>query len=194
MPARTADRGCWCSWLQPGSGSRQLAGGIGRARGTSGRVNSAGTRASQAGAGAVTMNRGYTPPRPHNPIEVQSAARGRWVWQHPRMGSRRGGRRRQQQRDREISAVAPLKDDVNAGTRTNDAERAAETGLVVTSDPWFVQFADLTACTVDGCPAAAEPEAWEFVDLDTGNELPDRFCEEHQLAYLSRPVPAPAAQ
>ncbi|WP_285439942.1 hypothetical protein [Curtobacterium sp. ISL-83] len=28
---------------------------------------------------------------------------------------------------------------------------------------------------------------WEPVDLDTGNELPARFCEEHQLAWLTRP-------
>ncbi|MDT0235242.1 hypothetical protein [Curtobacterium sp. BRB10] len=91
-------------------------------------------------------------------------------------------------------AVAPLKHDVDAGTRTNDVERAAETGPVVMSEPWLVQFADLTACTVDGCPAAAEPQAWEFVDLDTGHELPGRFCDEHQLAYLSRPVTTPTAQ
>ena len=59
--------------------------------------------------------------------------------------------------------------------------------IVVVADPWFVQFADLTGCDVGGCPEAAVPEAWELVDLDTGDELPGRFCEEHRLAWLRRP-------
>lgn len=59
--------------------------------------------------------------------------------------------------------------------------------LIVVADPWFVQFADLVGCDVEGCPAVAQPEAWELIDLETGDELPGRFCEEHQLAWLTRP-------
>jgi hypothetical protein len=62
-----------------------------------------------------------------------------------------------------------------------------ERRLVVVSDPWFVQFADLTGCDVDGCPEVAVPEAWELVDLNTGDEQPAPFCDEHQLAWITRP-------
>lgn len=75
-----------------------------------------------------------------------------------------------------------------AALEQDDAGRVA-----VVADPWFVQFADLTGCDVDGCPAVAVPEAWELVDLDTGDELPGRFCEEHQLAWLRRPRPVSPA-
>lgn len=56
--------------------------------------------------------------------------------------------------------------------------------LVMQADPFLVQQADYTLCKVTGCPAIAIPEDWEVVDLDTGDELPLRLCEEHQLAYL----------
>lgn len=52
---------------------------------------------------------------------------------------------------------------------------------------FWVQPADLVPCDVDGCTDPAEPEAWEPVDLDTGDELPGRFCDEHQLAWITRP-------
>lgn len=52
---------------------------------------------------------------------------------------------------------------------------------------FWVQPADLAPCDVDGCTHPAEPEAWEPVDLDTGDELPGRFCDEHQLAWITRP-------
>ena len=51
-----------------------------------------------------------------------------------------------------------------------EADDGDERRPVVVSDPWFVQFADLTGCYVDGCPEVAVPEAWELVDLDTGDE------------------------
>lgn len=52
---------------------------------------------------------------------------------------------------------------------------------------FWVQPADLVPCDVDGCTDPAEPEAWEPIDLDTGDELPGRFCGEHQLAWITRP-------
>jgi hypothetical protein len=52
---------------------------------------------------------------------------------------------------------------------------------------FWVQPADLVPCDVDGCTGPAEPEAWEPIDLDTGAELPGRFCDEHQLAWITRP-------
>lgn len=55
---------------------------------------------------------------------------------------------------------------------------------VMQADPYRVQQADFTLCTVTGCPAIALPEDWEVVNLDTGAELPMRLCEEHQLAYI----------
>ncbi|MCE0459407.1 hypothetical protein [Curtobacterium flaccumfaciens] len=50
-----------------------------------------------------------------------------------------------------------------------------------------MQPAELTGCDIDGCSSIAIPEAWELVDLDTGDEAPGRYCEEHQLAWLRRP-------
>lgn len=64
---------------------------------------------------------------------------------------------------------------------------AAVGRLIVAADPFLVQPADLVPCDVDGCTDPAGPEAWEPVDLDTGDELPGRFCDEHQLAWITRP-------
>lgn len=63
---------------------------------------------------------------------------------------------------------------------------SATTGrsLVMQVDPFLVQQVDPTRCNIAGCPEVAIPEDWEVVDLDTGDELPMRLCEEHQLAYL----------
>ncbi|ROQ36809.1 hypothetical protein EDF46_3361 [Frondihabitans sp. PhB188] len=52
------------------------------------------------------------------------------------------------------------------------------------ADPFRVQQADFTLCAVAGCPAIALPEDWEIINLDTGDELPVRLCDEHQLACL----------
>ncbi|WP_182066394.1 hypothetical protein [Curtobacterium sp. ME12] len=110
------------------------------------------------------------------------------------MGSRRGGRNRDRKRARFSRTAAPLEQDTVSLELTPSA--AAATGgvvegqLIVASDPWFVQFADLVACDAEGCPEIATPEAWELVDLDSGDELPGRFCEEHQVAWLTRRRPA----
>jgi hypothetical protein len=106
------------------------------------------------------------------------------------MRSRRGRRNRDRKRDR-FSQTPPLLKQGDTTARPPaavvEADDVDERRLVMVSDPWFVQFADLTGCDVDGCPAVAVPEAWELVDLDTGDEQPGRFCDEHQLAWIARP-------
>jgi hypothetical protein len=71
-----------------------------------------------------------------------------------------------------------------ATDRHEDAPKVA--GNVV-ADPEYVQFADLTPCSLGGCSNQAVPEAWELIDLDTGNEAPGRLCDEHQHAWATRP-------
>jgi len=76
-------------------------------------------------------------------------------------------------------------DDVASPAAHVDERPAAE--AIAVRFPFWVQPADLTPCDVVGCVSAAVPEMWEPVDLDTGDELPGRFCDEHQLAWMTRP-------
>lgn len=71
---------------------------------------------------------------------------------------------------------------------TNHHEDASKLAGTVVADPEYVQFADLGPCVVRGCSNQAVPEAWELIDLDTGNEAPDRLCDEHQHAWATRPL------
>jgi len=104
---------------------------------------------------------------------------------------RRGLGRDSQSRQRH----RPLeRDDAGAGYLEDDvASGSSERPAVLVADPRWVQPAELVGCDVDGCSARAVPEAWELVDLDTGDDAPGRFCEEHQLAWLTRPRVSPAA-
>ncbi len=58
---------------------------------------------------------------------------------------------------------------------------------IVVSNAFWVQFAVLEPCDVAGCTAQAVPEAWELLDLDTEEEPPARFCDDHQIAWVTRP-------
>ena len=89
------------------------------------------------------------------------------------MGSRRGGRNRDRKRERFSRTPRALEHEETTArppAAVLEADDGDERRPVVVSDPWFVQFADLTGCYVDGCPEVAVPEAWELVDLDTGDE------------------------
>jgi hypothetical protein len=55
---------------------------------------------------------------------------------------------------------------------TDDREDALKGTGTVVADPEYVQFADLAPCAVRRCSNQAVPEAWELVDLDTGDEAP----------------------
>lgn len=85
--------------------------------------------------------------------------------------------------------VLPEQNDgiVSGSARVDDVDETPAVQPVSVRFPFWVQPADLTPCDIDGCTAAAEQEMWEPVDLDTGDELPGRFCDEHQLAWLTRP-------
>lgn len=101
---------------------------------------------------------------------------------------RRGTGRDPQSRQRH----RPLeRNDVDGGGQLEHAG-VSERPAVLVADPRWVQPAELVACDVDGCSSIAVPEAWELLDLDTGAEAPGRFCEEHQLAWVTRPRPRPA--
>lgn len=93
---------------------------------------------------------------------------------------RRGGSRDPRPRHRPLE-----RGDAGGGHLEHDGVAGvSERPTVLVADPRWVQPAELVACDVDGCTARAVPEAWELVDLDTGDEAPGRFCEEHQLAWL----------
>lgn len=62
---------------------------------------------------------------------------------------------------------------------------AADAAII--TDPRYVQFAALIGCDIPGCTEFAVPDAWALVDLDTGTELPGRYCEHHQSVYATRP-------
>lgn len=66
----------------------------------------------------------------------------------------------------------------------DDALAAVEP--IVVSNAFWVQFAVFEPCDVAGCTAQAGPEAWELLDLDTGEEPPARFCDDHQIAWATR--------
>jgi hypothetical protein len=78
-------------------------------------------------------------------------------------------------------------DDVASPVHVDDVDERLGGGSIAVRFPFWVQPADLTPCDVVGCVSAAVPEMWEPVDLDTGDELPGRFCDEHQLAWMTRP-------
>lgn len=65
---------------------------------------------------------------------------------------------------------------------------AAGTGLplIVVSDTFWVQTAELVPCGVAGCGSWPGPEAYEPVSLDEGEAMPRPLCDEHILAYLRR--------
>ncbi|MCS5524667.1 hypothetical protein NY551_18190 [Curtobacterium flaccumfaciens pv. oortii] len=101
------------------------------------------------------------------------------------MRSRRGARKGRPRNQGNPSVVLRAQDDA-ASPADIDVDAGVGLRIEVLHSFW-VQPADLVACDVDGCTDPAEPEAWEPVDLDTGAELPGRFCHEHQLAWITRP-------
>lgn len=58
---------------------------------------------------------------------------------------------------------------------------------IVVSNAFWVQFAVFEPCDVAGCTDQVAPEAWELLDLDTEEEPPARFCDDHQIAWVTRP-------
>ncbi|MCE0459719.1 hypothetical protein [Curtobacterium flaccumfaciens] len=102
------------------------------------------------------------------------------------MRTRRGTRKgRPRNQDNPIDVLLE-QDDTTPPASAPDVDVDLAPTIEVLHSFW-VQPADLVPCDVDGCTDPAEPEAWEPVDLDTGNELPGRFCDEHQLAWITRP-------
>lgn len=67
-----------------------------------------------------------------------------------------------------------------------DASAATAPAAIVVANAFWVQFAVLEPCDVTGCAAQASPDAWELLDLDTGEEPPGRFCDDHQIAWATR--------
>jgi hypothetical protein len=103
------------------------------------------------------------------------------------MRSRRGGRKGRPRNQGSPIVVLLEQDDTATPV---DVEVDVGVGVARTIEvlhSFWVQPAHLVPCDVDGCTDPAEPEAWEPVDLDTGDELPGRFCDEHQLAWITRP-------
>ncbi len=104
------------------------------------------------------------------------------------MGSRRGGRKKQSRtRVQPADALLELVPEPlpSAAADPYAAATTAPTAIVV-SNAFWVQFAVLEPCDVAGCTAQAGPEAWELLDLDTGEEPPGRFCDDHQIAWATR--------
>ncbi|MBT1608631.1 hypothetical protein [Curtobacterium flaccumfaciens] len=101
------------------------------------------------------------------------------------MRSRRDGRKSRPRNQGNPIDVLLEQDDTTPPTSAPADVGVARTVEVLHS--FWVQPADLVPCDVDGCTDPSEPEAWEPVDLDTGDELPGRFCDEHQLAWITRP-------
>jgi hypothetical protein len=100
------------------------------------------------------------------------------------MRTRRGARKgRPRTQDNPIDVL--LEQDDTTPPAGVDVDAGVTRTIEVLHSFW-VQPADLVPCDVDGCTDPAEPEAWEPVDLDTGDELPGRFCDEHQLAWITR--------
>ena len=67
---------------------------------------------------------------------------------------------------------------------TGDAPAVA--APIVVANAFWVQFAVFEPCDVAGCTDQVAPEAWELLDLDTGEEPPGRFCDGHQIAWATR--------
>lgn len=105
-------------------------------------------------------------------------------------------RRRSRNRDRsEGGAVDDVRAAPSTPARVPRPTASARSGrVIVVADPYWVQPADLTPCEVAGCRGTVPPEVWELVDLDTGEPLPGAFCDEHALAWLTRPRPVQAAE
>jgi hypothetical protein len=103
------------------------------------------------------------------------------------MRSRRGARKgRPKNQGNPIDVLLEHDDIAPPASAPVDVDAGIGRTIEVLHSFW-VQPADLVPCDVDGCTDPAEPEAWEPVDLDTGDELPGRFCDEHQLAWITRP-------
>ena len=103
------------------------------------------------------------------------------------MRTRRGARKgRPRNQDNPIDVLLE-QDDTTPPASAPASVDAGVAGTIEVLHSFWVQPADLVPCDVDGCTDPAEPEAWEPVDLDTGDELPGRFCDEHQLAWITRP-------
>lgn len=103
------------------------------------------------------------------------------------MRSRRGARKgRPRNQGNPIDVLLEQDDTTPPASTPADVDHVLGRSIEVLHSFW-VQPADLVPCDVAGCTDPAEPEAWEPVDLDTGDELPGRFCDEHQLAWITRP-------
>ncbi len=103
------------------------------------------------------------------------------------MRSRRGARKgRPRNQDNPIDVLLEQDDPTPPASEPASVDHVLGRSIEVLHSFW-VQPADLVPCDVDGCTDPAEPEAWEPVDLDTGDELPGRFCDDHQLAWITRP-------
>ena len=142
------------------------------------------------------------PAKPVPPGAKRLPASGRKLWTHLIIGgsgragvgaagsirgmrSRRGARKGRPRNQGNPIDVLLEQDDTTPPAGVDVDAGVARTVEVLHS--FWVQPADLVPCDVDGCTDPAEPEAWEPVDLDTGDELPGRFCDEHQLAWITRP-------
>jgi hypothetical protein len=86
-----------------------------------------------------------------------------------------------------VDVLLEQNDAASSAASVDDVDETPAVQPITVRFPFWVQPADLTLCDVAGCSAAAELEMWEPVDLDTGDELPGRFCNEHQLAWMTRP-------